>query len=95
MADPLPDTLILVQTRRMPTGEIDGELMALDSAAGDVLGLDVIGTQLWGLAKEPVTLAAMIDWALQHYDVARADAERDVRRFVGDLLDAGLLERAQ
>lgn len=94
MSAELPDDLLLVQTRRLPTGEIDDELMALDSAAGDVLGLDVIGTQLWRLAAEPVTLAAMIDWATAHYEVARDEAAADIRTFVGDLLEAGLLERA-
>ena len=95
MTSALPADLLLVQTRTMPTGEIDDELMALDSKAGDVLGLDVIGTQLWRLAAEPVALAAMVDWATEHYEVPRDEAEADIRAFVADLLEAGLLERAQ
>lgn len=95
MASDLPDDLMLVQTRRLPTGEIDGELMALDSAAGDVLGLDVVGTRLWRLAAEPVTLAAMIEWAMHEYEVGREEAAGDIRTFVDQLLDAGLLERTQ
>lgn len=84
----------VVQNHRLPTGEIDGELLALDSEGGEVLGLDEIGTALWKLAREPIVVGDLVEWTLANYDVERGQAEQDIARFVSELLEAKMLRCA-
>lgn len=89
-----PDTR-LVQCDTIPSGEIDGELMALDAKRGEVIGLDPLGTTLWRMAKEPVSVAAMIDWATDHYSVEEEQAFADLTLFLEELIETGLLRRVE
>lgn len=73
------------------TGEIDNELFALDVKAGDCFGLDRVGTDIWRLAAQPVTLGAMVDSLVAQYDVDRATCLADVAAYVDRLVEAKIL----
>lgn len=90
----ITDETIVVQSKLLPHGEIDGELMALDAAAGDVIGLDAIGTAIWGQAEKPTTVGAVVEWAVQNYDVAHGTARSDIHSLITQLLEIGLLVRS-
>ena len=86
---------MIVRNRTLPHGEIDGELMALDAAQGEVFGLDPIGTRIWTLAREPVSIGGIVDALVPDFDAPRAIVSRDVRRFLADAVDAGMFERTR
>lgn len=90
----LEDHVRLVQSATIPHGEIDDELMALDAARGEILGLDPIGTHLWRLAREPITLGDMIRRLADEYDADEPTIRADIVPFLGDLLDCELLRIA-
>lgn len=46
----------IVRNDRIPTGEIDGELVALDLEQGDCFGMDRVGTLIWGMTAEPIAI---------------------------------------
>ncbi|WP_265569353.1 PqqD family protein [Sphingomicrobium nitratireducens] len=88
----LDDTSRIVQRKTLPSGEIDGELLALDVKRGTCLGLDRVGTDIWRLAAQPITLATLIEKLVEDYDATPDEARADVFPFVAELVEAGLLD---
>ncbi|MEN3972768.1 PqqD family protein [Sphingomicrobium sp. XHP0235] len=79
------------QNRSIPTGAVDGELMALDPKAGEVYGLDPIGTRIWNAIGDGADLDQILDRLIDTHDVERDRCEADVRAFLAELESAGLV----
>lgn len=74
--------------------ELGGELVMLDAKMENYYGLNEVGTRLMQLAEKGVTLERIVEVLVQEYEVDRARLEADVKRLAGELIEAGLLERA-
>lgn len=83
----------VVRNGSVPTGEIDGELVALDVERGDCFGLDRVGAIIWRIADTPRSVGQIADKLIELHDVDRARCLADVIPFVRELLEAGLLQR--
>jgi hypothetical protein len=59
---------------------------------GVYYGLDPTGARIWNLLSEPSTVDELCDTLARVYDVDRSTLESDVRAFVGDLAEQGLVE---
>lgn len=90
----IDESVRVVRNDGIPTGEIDGELVALDLQKGNCFGMDPIGSAIWELASEPVTVGQIADALIARFDVGREQCLHDLAPFVGDLLEEGLLLRA-
>jgi hypothetical protein len=55
-------------------------------------GLDEVGTSIWALLAEPVSVAAIRDALVQEYDAPAQTCEADLIVLLKDLLDHGLIE---
>lgn len=84
----------VVRNDSIPTGEIDGELVALDLDSGNCFGMDRIGSAIWEIAAEPVTVGAIADALTARHDVERAQCLADIVPFVEQLLAEGLLRQS-
>jgi hypothetical protein len=74
--------------------EVSGETVLLDLESEHYFGLDAVGTRIWGLIGEGVSVAAMVDTLLQEYEVERATLEADVAELLSRLAEAGLIRFA-
>jgi hypothetical protein len=81
----------IVRNDSIPTGVIDGEMVALDLDKGDCFGMDRIGTRIWELAEAPKPVSAIIDQLASEHEVDRATCSTDVIAFVADLARSGLV----
>lgn len=89
----IDETTRVVRNQDIPSGEIDGELVALDLDRGECFGMDQVGSAIWSLAAEPVTVGAIVDSLTERFDVERERCLADLQPFVGDLIEEGLLRR--
>ncbi len=87
------ETTRVQRNENLPTGEVDGELVALDLDRGECFGMDQVGSAIWSLSAEPVTVADLADALTQRFDVARDQCLADLQPFVSDLIEEGLLRR--
>jgi hypothetical protein len=71
--------------------ELDGEMVLLQLDAGRYYGLDDVGTRLWQLMIELRRLEAVVEAALDEFDVTRDQLQRDVLRLAGELVERDLL----
>lgn len=88
---PVEENARFVRNESIPTGEVDGEMVALDLDKGNCFGMDGIGSQIWELAAKPVSVAEIVDALTSRHDVTRARCIADVTPFIDDLLAEGLL----
>ena len=87
----ISEASLLVRNSEIPTGVIDGELVALDLARGDCFGMDQVGTTIWNMATSPIRAGDIIDRLSEEYEVDRATCAGDVLPFLADLAGAGLV----
>ena len=81
----------ILQNRSIPTGAVDGELMALDPKAGEVYGLDPTGTRIWTAIGDGTSVDALIDRLVETHEVERERCERETLAFLAELVGAGLV----
>ena len=74
--------------------DLAGEMAIVNFDNGVYYGLDPTGARIWNLLREPSTIEELCDILVGEFDVDRSTLESDVRAFVGDLADQGLVEIA-
>jgi hypothetical protein len=75
--------------------EVSGETVLLDLESEKYFGLDAVGTRIWGMIGEGVSVGAMVDTLLQEYEVERDTLEADVAALLSRLAEAGLIRFAE
>ena len=63
----------------------------LDLESEHYFGLDAVGTRIWGLIGEGVSVTAMVDTLLEEYEVERVTLEADLAELLSRLAEAGLI----
>jgi hypothetical protein len=72
--------------------EIDGEAVLLDLKSEKYFGLNAVGTRIWGLVEGRRTLHAIhAELAAEYPEVDPMQLQRDMERWISELVDAGLL----
>lgn len=74
--------------------DVNDEVVLLDLASEHYFGLDEVGARVWMLLKEQKAAGQIVEELLQEYDVERAELEGDVLDLLAQLLEAGLIRRA-
>jgi len=72
--------------------QLEGEAIVLDLNSGVYFGLNPVGSRIWELLQNAVTVRGVCDQMEREFAVDRAVLERDVVALVGRLLDKGLVE---
>lgn len=83
---------VVVASKDQMASSIGGETVILGLSAGRYFGLDDVGSRVWQLVQQPVSLRAICDTIVREYDVDLSTCEGDVVRIVGEMLSAGLVE---
>src|SRR5262245_17793621 len=72
--------------------QVEHEAVLLNLASGLYFGLDPAGARLWALLADLGTTEAVVEAALEEYEVSREDLERDVVTFAHTLAEHGLVK---
>ena len=70
------------------------DTVMLNLADGVYYGLDQVGTRVWDLIRQPVTVGYLRDTLVSEYDVDPQRCERDLRALLGELVAKGLVRIA-
>jgi len=73
---------------------VGGETVILHLGNGTYYGLDTIGSLLWEGLKAGKTPVGICDEILEAFDTEREMVEQDLRRFMNELSDHGLIVRS-
>lgn len=72
--------------------ELDGETICLNLEAGQYVGMKEVAQTIWERLADPSGLDDLVQRVTAEYDVDRDTAATDVRSFLADLMEAGLVE---
>lgn len=71
--------------------EVSGEMVLLDSRTWTYLDFDDIGSRIWVLLNDPLTLSALVDKLTGEFEVDSAACRRDTETFLRDLIKKGVV----
>jgi hypothetical protein len=83
---------LILRNAQMPTGEIDGEMVALDLEQGECFGIGKIGTLIWEMAEEPARVHDIVGRLVGRFEVEPNECLTDVLTFLNEMKDAGLVQ---
>jgi hypothetical protein len=97
MSSPSPritaDTKVRISPRVYARG-FGEEIVLLDFAVGEYFGLDPVGAEIWRGLEKGESLQRIADSVVEHWDVSREEALRDIVELVGELAERTLVEPA-
>ncbi len=82
---------LVLRNLQIPTGEIDGETVALDLDQGQCFGIGKIGTLIWDMTAHPVRVSAILNRLVADYDVEPGQCRADVLSFLDEMHGAGMV----
>lgn len=72
------------------TADMDGETVMMDIETGKYYNLGKTGGSIWGILEKPHTFDGIVDEMTEIYDVERSVCEEQTKKFLAQLIDAGL-----
>lgn len=72
--------------------DLAGEAAILNLSAGVYYTLDPVGSRIWELIHEPITISALRDRLMEEYEVTPQQCEEDLFTLLERLADEGLVE---
>ena len=71
--------------------EVDDEVVALNIDRGTCYGLNLVGSRIWNIIENPVTIDGICSRLMAEYDVDAATCERQVLDLLEELRGEGLI----
>lgn len=84
----------LSKVKRNPalvTSNIDGEAVMMSVENGEYYGLDEIGTRIWDLLENTLSVNELVGKLTEEFEVGKDDCTRDTLEFLNDLFERNLL----
>ena len=88
----LTDDSIVVAAREQFACELQADLLVLNAASGFYYGLNPLGKRIWQLIQEPTEVGAVRDQLLKEFDVDRERCVGELKVFLQDMAQNGLVE---
>lgn len=65
--------------------QLADETVLMDTVSGDYMGLNPVGTTIWGLLQEPHTISSLVLELLSRYEVTEEQCRQEVEPFLQEL----------
>ena len=85
----------VVASKDLLTTLVDGEVMAMIVERGACYGLDPIGSRIWDLLAEPISVAELVDRLTSEYAVSRDQCRADVGALLIQMDTEGMIRRVK
>lgn len=89
MSEIKADTLL--QRVELPGSRIDDEMVFFDQEAGKYYATGTVGADIWDFLDTDRSFAAIVDHLLGLYEIDREPCESEVRGFLVQMLEAGMV----
>jgi len=76
----------------LPYRVVDDEVVMLDLDQGKYFGLDSVGSRIWELAEQPVSVGDLCTRLLEEFDVSAEQCLEDVLGFLEQMVEHELVE---
>lgn len=84
----------ITQTKGNLVSDMNGEKVMMSIGSGKYYNLGHVGSRIWELIENPVSINQIVSQLLSEYDVNEEDCEQQVISFLTLLSSEGLIEVA-
>ena len=88
-------TTIVKRNEGVLSTDIDGEAVLMTVDSGNYFTLNAVGSTIWSLIENPLTLTELQDQLLEQFDGDRATILSESKAYIQDLATRGLLGTAK
>lgn len=81
----------VIRNKDILTNNIDGEVGMLNVQSGKYYGLDAVGSDVWALIEERVSVKAIVHTMRQNYAVEEERCEKDILALLEKLQQSDLI----
>lgn len=82
---------VVVRKNDVPFVDMSGETGLMSVEKGKYYCIDIIGTQIWNIIEQPISIQELISKLLDEYDVNQEECTSDVMDFISLLYENGLI----
>jgi len=87
----LTQNSLLIRNPDLIGADMDGEMVMMSIDKGAYYGINNIGSHIWNLLENEMTVLAIIDSVCDTYEVEAKQAHKDIMEFLINLLEHGLV----
>jgi hypothetical protein len=91
MVDTMKIETIVNQSKDIDATDLNGEKVMMNLDMGKYFALNGVGSRIWDIIYEPITVQGVIDTLLQEYEVEYETCKNNVLEFLGRLNDDKLI----
>ena len=85
-----PETTILKNVNWL-TSDMDGETVMMDIDSGHYFSLSTVGSTIWNLIDNPITVAEIFKKLMEEYEVSKEQCEKETMLFLKMTLKAKIV----
>lgn len=85
------DCFTYLRSNNIEAMQFDGEWVLLDVEEHKAINLNECGGMLWAFLDKPRTFREMLGFMEANYDVASIQAEKDLKTYIQELLEAKVI----
>lgn len=83
---------VVAATKDQVSSDLAGETILLSMQSAMYYGLDHVGSRIWELVREPISVSEISDAIAREYDVGLPRCQAEVIEFLRELAAKGLIE---
>ena len=87
-------TTTIVRSPDQVSGDLDGKIVLLSIENGEYYNMNEVGSRIWELLENPMTVAALIEQLRAEFEVDQDTCEREALAFLAQLQKDKLLRIA-
>lgn len=82
---------VVTRSADQVSGDLDGKVVLLSIQNGEYYNMNEVGSRVWTLIEQPISVIALIDRLTEEFDVTREQCEREALAYLADLKKKNLL----
>lgn len=82
----------IVKRKSLDTVDMDGEVVMMNLDKGKYYGLNSVGSHIWELIDQPISVEDVITTLLSEYEIDRVSCEETVLQFLNGLYEEELIQ---
>jgi hypothetical protein len=87
-----PETILQRNESKFLASTLGEETVMMDLENGDYLGLNSVGTDIWNLLQQPISLETLLQKLKEVYDVSEEQLNTEVDSFLQKMQEQNMLQ---
>ncbi|MDJ0922050.1 MAG: PqqD family peptide modification chaperone [Henriciella sp.] len=88
------ETGSIIRRAELPGSRVDDEMVFFNPVAGNYYGTGPVGAEIWDFLETPRSLSEICDHLLAKFEVDRQTCEAQLRSFISEMLNEGIVQPA-